>query len=322
VLSTPPLQQIGILERMVAAQTLVVTSERDISVLSRGFELSLRARNRSQKTITGYLQSVELFRQFLEESGIPTAVDMIERQYVEAFVADQLQRWKPKTAQVRYGDVRQFFNWCVEEGECAAHPMARMKPPAVPEVPVPVIPDADLKRLFKACEGTTYEKRRDSAMLRLLHECGLRLGELTGLMVDDVDFDSQAVVVLGKGRRPRAVPFNNKTAQALDRYLRARRSHPEHALSNLWLGGKGKLTDSGVTQVLRRRCRDAGIEPVHPHQLRHTAVNAWLTVGGSETDAMRIFGWKSRQMLSRYAASAADERARESFRRLAPGDRL
>jgi site-specific recombinase XerD len=307
---------------MVAARASSAISERDISVLSRGFELSLRARNRSQKTITGYLQSVELLRTFLEESGMPTAVDMIEKQHVEAFVADQLQRWKPKTAQVRYGDIRQFFNWCLEDGECDAHPMARMKPPAVPEVPVPVVPDADLKRLFKTCEGTTFEKRRDAAMFRVLNECGLRLGELTGLMVDDVDFESQVVVVLGKGRRPRSVPFNSKTAQALDRYLRARRSHPRHDLPNLWLGSKGKLTDSGVAQVLRRRCVDAGIGQLHPHQLRHTAVDAFYDAGGEDRDAMRIFGWKSRQMLGRYAAATADERAHRAFRRLAPGDRL
>jgi site-specific recombinase XerC len=136
------------------------------------------------------LQSVELLRVFLEEPGIPTAVDAIERQHVEAFVTDQVNRWKPKTAQVRYGDIGQFFNWCLKKGECDVHPMARMKPPAVPEVPVPVSPDADLKPPFKACDGTTFEKRRDAAVLRVLNECGFRLGVLTGLMVYDVDFAS------------------------------------------------------------------------------------------------------------------------------------
>jgi integrase len=90
----------------------------------------------------------------------------------------------------------------------------------------------------------------------------------------------------------------------------------------LWLGEKGVLGESGVAQMIRRRCKDAGIPQLHPHQFRHTAAHEWLREDIGETNAMRLFGWRSRQMLSRYGAAAADERARDAFRRLAPGDRL
>jgi len=303
-------------------QTTEALAVNDIAELTRGFELSLRARNRSPITVTSYVRTVGLFRDFLVRMGMPTEVDRINREHVESFIADQLERWKPKTAAVRYGDLLQFFKWAVGDGEIPISPMVNMDPPVVPEAPVPVVRDDDMTKLFKACEGKSFEERRDLAILRVFFDCGLRLAELTHLQLADIDWVAQEVTVLGKGRRPRSVTFGARTAQALDRYLRTRRGHPLASSSALWLGPKGPLTDSGVAQMLRRRCKRAGIAQLHPHQLRHTAVHHNLAEGVTDGQAMRIFGWKSRQMLNRYGAAAADERARDARRRLSPGDRL
>lgn len=299
------------------------TAINDIGSLRASFEIGLRARNRSPKTIRSYLEALDLYRDFATQSGFPTAVDQVNRDHLETFLADQLERWRPKTAQIRYGALRQFFKWAQEEGEVKTSPMVNMRPPSVPEVSVPVVSDADLAKLLKVCEGSGFDQRRDTAILRLLIDCGLRLGEVTNITTTDVDWDLQVVGVVGKGSRPRAVPMSPKTTQALDRYAnRARRTHTQAGSSALWLGARGPLTSNGVAQMLRRRCLQAGIEQLHPHQLRHTAAHVAKKEGLGDSDMMRIFGWRSPQMLHRYGASAADERAQEAYKRLAPGDRV
>ena len=104
-------------------------------VLNRSFRRTLEAENKSPRTIEAYTDAVRLLATYCQAHGNPVLVWDLKRGHVQAFIADQLARWKPATAHNRYRGLHAFFKWAVAEGDLEASPMEGMKPPQLPEQP-------------------------------------------------------------------------------------------------------------------------------------------------------------------------------------------
>src|ERR1035437_8724864 len=210
------------------------------------FALSLKSEHRSPKTVTTYHEAVKQFSTWLEDNGRSTAVGELKRADIEGFISAILAKSKPATAASRYRSLHRFFAWLLDEEEIAASPMLKTHPPKVELDPPPVLTEAQLVKLLRACEGPRFLDRRDMAIVRVLLDSGMRVGELVGMKGDDVDLEGKRLDVLGKGRRPRSPSIGAKTGIALNKYLRVRRAHPYADCPQLWLGQKGPTTTSGV----------------------------------------------------------------------------
>ncbi len=253
----------------------------------------MQAAHLSANTIANYRYAAERLHAHLVAAGMPTDVGSITREHVEAYIAHLLATSSSSTAATRHRGLKQFFGWLEEESEIPASPMARMRMPKIDEKSVAVVAPDALRRLLDTCSGRSFDDRRDTALITLFVDSGARLTDLA-------DVDLGAAHVLGKGRRERALPLGTKAIKALDRYLRARGVHRNAELPNLWLGRAGTLTTRGIQKLIRRRSTPTSSATPSP--------TSSASAGGNKGDLMRLAGWKSRTMLNRYAASAADEK--------------
>jgi site-specific recombinase XerD len=307
------------------------------------WDRSLRAANKPLTTRYNYELAVSQLAAFLGGADLPAFVARtggdprdgddcdaaedptdVQRRHVEWFLAWMIDTRSASTALNKYKGLQQFFRYLVDEEEMQRHPMRRIPQPNTPQKLIPVVSNDELTALLATCAGKSFLERRDAAIIRLLMDTGARLSEITLLNVDDVDLKRDLVLVRGKGDKQRAIPFGEKTGQALTRYLRARAKHRAVNSPALFLPERGprRLAPNGVKIMLRRRGDQAGVSHMHAHRLRHTLAHEWQLHGGNETDLMAIMGWDSPEMLRRYGRSAAAIRAQQSHRDLNLGNRV
>lgn len=297
----------------------------DFEVLCKSWTLALDADGYARNTLVSYPRALRHLAAHLGDTVAPADVT---RDDIRAWIIATRQATSSGTARAHFAGIKHFFTWAMTEGEISTNPCDGIKTPPTNQTRTEILTPEQIRAMLATCAGSEFRNLRDRAVIMLFADGGLRLAELHGLAVADVDVAQRIVYVEGKGSnrsgpRRRAVPVGVKCAQALDRYLRARRRHPWASNEALWLGdrNRGPVGYDGVSAILERRAHAVGLT-VHPHQLRHTWADAFRSAGGSEGDLMVLGGWRSRAMLDRYGKAGAERRARESYTRLSLGDRL
>lgn len=298
------------------------------------WRLALEQADRSQETITWYFKNVRLLMTWLADRGLPTEVEEIEPDHLRAFLVDWKERSSPERAAGIFRSLNVFFGWCVEEGErTPPSPTARLERTNPPRKVKKILDDEALTRLLKACEGNDFESRRDTAIIRVFMDNGVRVGGLAGLRYTPDNEDTNDVFVARhqlrirlKGGREFLAPIGKKAAAALDRYIRVRDRHPLADESEwLWLpvaarGDREKrLGVAGIEQMLKRRGKQAGVTDVHPHRFRRTMAATW---DGDATLLRLVGGWESLQMVLHYAKEGEQRKAHAAHKKFSPGDRI
>jgi integrase/recombinase XerD len=254
-------------------------------------------RGASPDTVDAYRRDLRSYAAFLAERGIARA-DAVSRDDVAEWL-EKLQRCglAPATVARRAAAARSFHRFLIAESMSENLPTADLPLPSVPQRLPDVVSIADMDRLLSQPFGDEPAGLRDRAILEILYGCGLRVGELVGLDVADLERASGLVRVVGKGDKERVVPIAGAALRAAEEYLRGGRPRlrcahgrtpPDGAAMFLSTRGS-RLTRQVVHRLVQKYGRLVGLE-LHPHTLRHSFATHLLEGGADLRVLQELLG--------------------------------
>ena len=252
----------------------------------------------SPHTLKSYGNDLRQFESFLTAERV-TATELSPRHIRAFLVALHARGLDPASVGRKLAAVRSWLRFLVRRGVLERNPAREVRGPRLPKKLVSFLPVDEAHDLMEVASNPI----RDRAILELLYASGLRVSELTGLDLDDVDRGARTVRVLGKGRKERVVPFGSKAARALDAWL-ARRGDEA---GPLFLGRRGRLTSRAVYTIVRASARRAGItRKVSPHTLRHSFATHLLDGGADLRAIQELLGHSRLSTTQRYTHVGAE----------------
>jgi integrase/recombinase XerC len=267
------------------------------------FLRSLRERNASLHTIKAYTQDLKTFAAYIGSRNWRN----IDHLTIRGFLSVLYERDLDKASVARaLAAVRSFYRWLAQEGLVEQNPAALVSTPKLPKK-LPRVPT--IEEMNSVLDGQMPEiasfPERDRIMFELLYGCGIRNSELVGINLDDIRLSSEAILIRGKGKKERYVPFGDSVKAALASYLPVRlqmlaecKKNTSALLINQRGGG---LTTRSVGRIIKKIAIAKGLSPdVHPHTLRHAFGTHMLEEGADLRSIQEMLGHERLSTTQRY----------------------
>lgn len=268
---------------------------------------------RSEATVKGYRSDLNNMAQQIPDLGGFTLTAL--REWLGAAVDEGKSR---ATLARRTASVKSFSTWAVKNGLIAQDEAARLVSPRVTRDLPKILGTAQAGEFVgNAASRTEEEYRRDTAILEFLYGTGMRVSELSGLNIGDVDSRRRMVRVLGKGDKQRMIPFGQAADEALQQWLEVRDTLAQDDEA-LFVGVRGKRIDSRqVRRIVDQAALVTGVDHLSPHSLRHTAATHLLDGGADLRQVQELLGHSSLQTTQIYT-HVSSQRLLEAFRQAHP----
>lgn len=265
-------------------------------LLSEGvsaFRDELRRRNVSEHTLRNYLIDLEQFQEYFARAEEPRvdALDTIAvREWLGHLYRNELS---PVTMRRKLAALRSFFRFLHRGGHVKLNPAKLLRTPKTPKTLPRVPTEEQANTLLDDVARNKLERtnaKRDVAIFELLYGAGLRVSELVGLDLTDIDRTERWVRVRGKGRKERQVPYGSKAAAALDAYLAVREAKPGD--QTLFLNARGnRMSADSVRYIVKLYAKAlAGDSSLHPHSFRHAFATHLLSSGADLRAIQELLG--------------------------------
>ena len=267
------------------------------------FLRALLERNASAHTIKAYRTDLAQFADYVG----PQRWDDIDHVLIRGYLASLYERGLSKTSVARaLAALRSLYKWLAQEGEVEQNPAALVATPKLPKkLPrVPTIEEVNSVLDSEMPECSAFEER-DRLILELLYGCGIRNSELIGINLDDIRWSNEIILVRGKGRKERYVPFGGSAKVALEAYLPQRQrvmGQTQRSDKALLINLRGaRLTTRSVGRIVKRIAVARGLSPdVHPHTLRHAFGTHMLEEGADLRAIQEMLGHERLSTTQRY----------------------